>query len=50
MKMEKFAPFFIQDSHNRMCESWLSGQRHVGDFADVDGLQHVGDFTDMNGL
>jgi hypothetical protein len=38
MKMEKFAPFFIQDSHNRICESGLSGQQHVGDIADVDGL------------
>jgi hypothetical protein len=50
MKIEKFAPFFIQDSHNRICESGLSGQRHVGDFVDVDGLQHVSDFTDVDGL
>jgi hypothetical protein len=38
MKMEKITPFFIPDSHKRICESGLSGQRHVGDFADVDGL------------
>jgi hypothetical protein len=46
LKMNKFTPFFIPDSHKCLCESGLSGpvlalrgQRHVGDFADVDGLQ-----------
>jgi hypothetical protein len=39
MKMEKFAPFFIQDSHNRICESWLSGQRHSSNVSDVDEMQ-----------
>jgi hypothetical protein len=38
MKMEKFAPLFIPDSHKRICESGLNGLQHVGDFADVDGL------------
>jgi hypothetical protein len=28
MKMEKFAAFFIPDSHKRLCESGLSGQQH----------------------
>jgi hypothetical protein len=41
MKMEKFAPFFIQDSHNRICESWLSGQRHGRDVSDSDGLRDL---------
>ncbi|MCX5804925.1 MAG: hypothetical protein NT010_02485 [Proteobacteria bacterium] len=44
------APFHFPDSHKRICESGLSGQRHVGDFADVDGLQYVSDFADVDGL
>jgi hypothetical protein len=38
IKMKKLTPFFIPDSHKHICESGLSVQRHVGDFADVDGL------------
>ncbi len=30
MKIEKLTPFFIPDSHKRICESGLSGQRHIG--------------------
>jgi hypothetical protein len=41
MKMKKLTPLFIPDSHKRICESGLSGQRHVGDFADVDGLRDL---------
>jgi hypothetical protein len=49
--MNIFTPFFIPDSHKRICESGLSGQRHFGTvllrgksskiFADVDGLQEL---------
>ncbi|MCX5805821.1 MAG: hypothetical protein NT010_07115 [Proteobacteria bacterium] len=38
IEMKKLTTFFIPDSHKCICESGLSGQRHVGDFADVDGL------------
>jgi hypothetical protein len=38
---EETRPFFIPDSHKRMCESGLSGQRHDGNFADVDGLRDL---------
>ncbi len=41
MKMEKLTPFFIPDSHKCICESGLSGQRHIGNFADVDGLRDL---------
>jgi hypothetical protein len=36
--MKKLTPFFIQDS-NRICESWLSGQRHGRNAADVDEMR-----------
>ncbi len=48
MKMNKFTPFFIPDSHKRICESGLSGlvlawrgQRHIENIADVDGMQEL---------
>jgi len=41
LKMNKFTPFFIPDSHKHICESGLSGQRHFGNFADVDGLRDL---------
>ncbi len=39
MKMNKFTLFIIPDSHKRICESGLSGQRHIKNGSDVDGLQ-----------
>jgi len=41
LKMNKFTPFLIPDSHKRICESGLCGQRHFGNFADVDGLRDL---------
>jgi hypothetical protein len=38
MKIKKLTPFFIPDSHNRICESGLSGQRHGSNVSDVDEL------------
>jgi hypothetical protein len=38
MKMKKLTPFFIPDSHKRICESGLSGQRHGSNVSDVDEL------------
>jgi len=38
MKMKKLTPLFIPDSHKRICESGLSGQRHIENDSDVDGL------------
>jgi hypothetical protein len=38
MKMKKLAPFLIPDSHKRICESGLSGQRHGRNVSDVDEL------------
>jgi hypothetical protein len=37
--MNKFTPFFIPDSHKRICESGLSGQQHIENGSGVDGLQ-----------
>jgi hypothetical protein len=46
MKMKKFTPFFIPDSHKRICESGLSGpvlawrgQRHGRNGSDGDEMQ-----------
>ncbi len=39
MKTKKLIPFSIPDSHRRLCESGLSGQRHIKNGSDVDGLQ-----------
>lgn len=39
--MQKLTPFFIPDLHKQICKSGLSGQRHVGNFADVDGLRDL---------
>jgi hypothetical protein len=41
MEKEKLTRLFIPVSHKRLCETGLSGQRHVGDFADVDGLRDL---------
>ncbi len=41
IKMEKFTPLFIPYSHKCICEYGLSGQRHFGNFADVDGLRDL---------
>jgi hypothetical protein len=38
MKMKKLTTFFIPDSHKRICESGLSGQRHGSNVSDVDEL------------
>ncbi|MCX5806082.1 MAG: hypothetical protein NT010_08455 [Proteobacteria bacterium] len=37
--MKKLTPFFIPDSHKRICESGLSGQRHGSNVSDVDEMQ-----------
>ncbi|MCX5806618.1 MAG: hypothetical protein NT010_11220 [Proteobacteria bacterium] len=39
MKIKKFTPFFITDSHKCICESGLSGQRHGSNVSDVDEMQ-----------
>jgi len=41
MKNKKLTTFFIPNSHRRICEFGLSGQRHGGNFADVDGLRDL---------
>jgi hypothetical protein len=39
MKWKILAPFFIPDSHKRICESGLSGHRHGRNVSDVDEMQ-----------
>ncbi|MCX5805335.1 MAG: hypothetical protein NT010_04595 [Proteobacteria bacterium] len=39
MKIEKLTPFFISDSHKRICESGLSGRLHGSNVSDVDEMQ-----------
>jgi hypothetical protein len=39
MKMNRLSPAFLPDSHKGICESGLSGQRHVENGSDLDGLQ-----------
>jgi hypothetical protein len=39
LKTQKFTTFFIPNSHKRICEFGLSGQRHVGNGLDVDEMQ-----------
>jgi hypothetical protein len=43
MKLKKLNSFFIPNSHQRegWCEFGLSGRRHIGNFADVDGLRDL---------
>ena len=38
MKMNRLCTSFLPDSHKCIWESGLSGQRHVENVSDVDGL------------
>ncbi|MCX5804805.1 MAG: hypothetical protein NT010_01880 [Proteobacteria bacterium] len=39
MKNKKLTTFFIPNSHKRICEFGLSGQRHIENGSGVNGLQ-----------
>jgi len=39
MKMNTISPTFFPNSHEGICEFGLSGQRHVENGSDLDGLQ-----------